>query len=115
MRIDIVMPQMGESVVEGTIVKWSKKLGDHVAKDETILEISTDKVDSEIPSPAAGTLVEIVVQAGQKVAVGTVLARMETEAAEAARSLSEKPAAPARQEPPQKAPEPRREPERPAP
>ncbi len=55
-RIEVVMPQMGESITEGTIVKWHKKIGDPVKKDETLLEISTDKVDSEIPSPASGVL-----------------------------------------------------------
>ena len=60
-RIEVVMPQMGESIAEGTIVKWHKKVGDKIKKDETLLEISTDKVDSEIPSPAAGVLAEIVV------------------------------------------------------
>ena len=61
-RVEVVMPQMGESIAEGTITKWYKKVGDPVKKDETLLEISTDKVDSEIPSPAAGILAEIVVQ-----------------------------------------------------
>ena len=79
-RIDVVMPQMGESIAEGTIVKWHKKVGDRVMKDETLLEISTDKVDSEIPSPAAGTLSQIVVQEQQTVAVQTVIAYIESEA-----------------------------------
>ena len=76
-RIEVVMPQMGESITEGTIVKWHKKLGDHVEKDETLLEISTDKVDSEIPSPASGVLAEIVVAEQTTVPVRTVIAYLE--------------------------------------
>jgi 2-oxoglutarate dehydrogenase E2 component (dihydrolipoamide succinyltransferase) len=79
-RIEVVMPQMGESIAEGTIVKWHKKIGDQVKKDETLLEISTDKVDSEIPSPAAGVLAEIVVAEQTTVVVGTVIAFLETDA-----------------------------------
>lgn len=78
MKIDLKMPQMGESLTEGTILKWWKKIGDPVEKDETILEISTDKVDSEIPSPAKGMLAEILVEENQTVPVGTVIARIET-------------------------------------
>ncbi len=89
-RVEVVMPQMGESIAEGTIIKWHKKIGDVVKKDETLLEISTDKVDSEIPSPASGRLVEIVVQEQQTVPVRTVIAYLETEAAAAV----EEPAAP---------------------
>jgi 2-oxoglutarate dehydrogenase E2 component (dihydrolipoamide succinyltransferase) len=83
-RIEVIMPQMGESIVEGTIVKWHKKVGDAVRKDETLLEISTDKVDSEIPSPAAGILAEIVTPENGTVPVRTVIAYLETEGAEAA-------------------------------
>ncbi len=83
-RIEVVMPQMGESIVEGTIVKWYKKVGEAVRKDETLLEISTDKVDSEIPSPVSGILAEIVVKENQTVPVRTVVAYLETEAAVAA-------------------------------
>ncbi len=79
-RIDVIMPQMGESIAEGTISRWIKKVGDAVKRDEPIFEISTDKVDAEIPSPTAGTLAEILVQEGQTVAVQTVVARIETEA-----------------------------------
>src|SRR2546422_2255665 len=61
-RIDVLMPQMGESIAEGTLSKWLKKLGDEVKRDEPLFEISTDKVDAEIPAPAAGKLVEIKVQ-----------------------------------------------------
>ena len=59
-KIDVLMPQMGESIAEGTITKWLKGVGDEVKRDESILEISTDKVDADIPSPASGTLVEIL-------------------------------------------------------
>jgi 2-oxoglutarate dehydrogenase E2 component (dihydrolipoamide succinyltransferase) len=71
---DVLMPQMGESITEGTITKWLKKVGDTVARDEPIFEISTDKVDAEIPSPVAGTLSEIKVQEGATVTVNTVVA-----------------------------------------
>src|SRR5262245_54942008 len=73
------MPQMGESIAEGTLSKWLKKVGDVVKRDEPIFEISTDKVDAEIPSPSAGTLAEIIVQEGQTVPVQAVVARLETE------------------------------------
>ena len=58
--VDVVMPKMGESIIEGTILEWKKSIGDTIGKDETLLEISTDKVDSEIPSPASGTILEIL-------------------------------------------------------
>ena len=73
------MPQMGESIAEGTLSKWLKKVGDEVKRDEPIFEISTDKVDAEIPAPTAGVLAEIMVTEGQTVAVQTVVARIETE------------------------------------
>ncbi|HEX2450526.1 MAG TPA: dihydrolipoamide acetyltransferase family protein [Gemmatimonadales bacterium] len=79
-RIDVVMPQMGESITEGTLSRWLKKVGDPIKRDEPMFEISTDKVDAEIPAPAAGTLAEVLVQEGQTVAVQTVVARIETEA-----------------------------------
>ena len=79
-RVDIIMPQMGESIAEGTVSKWLKKIGDTVKRDEPIFEISTDKVDAEIPAPTAGTLAEILVNEGQTVAVQTVVARLETSA-----------------------------------
>jgi pyruvate dehydrogenase E2 component (dihydrolipoamide acetyltransferase) len=79
MAIDVVMPQMGESIAEGTVSRWLKKLGDKVERDEPLLEISTDKVDAEIPAPAAGVLAEILVKEGETVAVQTVVARLETE------------------------------------
>src|SRR5436190_7107947 len=68
------MPQMGESIAEGTIVRWIKKVGDQVARDEPLFEISTDKVDAEIPSPAAGVVAEIRVQEGETVPVNSVVA-----------------------------------------
>ena len=77
-RVDVIMPQMGESIAEGTLSKWVKKLGDEVKRDETIFEISTDKVDAEIPSPSAGVLAEILVQEGETVPVQTIVARIET-------------------------------------
>jgi pyruvate dehydrogenase E2 component (dihydrolipoamide acetyltransferase) len=83
-RIDIVMPQMGESIAEGTLSRWLKKPGDAVKRDEAIFEISTDKVDAEIPSPAAGILVEIIVTEGMTVPVQAIVARLETDAAAAA-------------------------------
>ena len=82
--VDVVMPQMGVSVSEGTITKWSKQVGDTIEADETLLEISTDKVDTEVPSPAAGVISEILVQEGETVTVGTVLARIGGEAGAAA-------------------------------
>ena len=78
-RVDIIMPQMGESIAEGTLSRWLKKVGDEVKRDEPIFEISTDKVDAEIPAPAAGVLAEILVKEGETVAVQTVVARLETE------------------------------------
>jgi len=83
-RVDVIMPQMGESIAEGTVSRWLKKVGDSVKRDEPIFEISTDKVDAEIPSPSAGVLMEIIVGEGQTVAVNTVVARLETDAAAAA-------------------------------
>jgi 2-oxoglutarate dehydrogenase E2 component (dihydrolipoamide succinyltransferase) len=73
------MPQMGESIAEGTLSRWLKQVGDEVKRDEPIFEISTDKVDAEIPAPAAGVLAEIIVKEGETVAVQTVVARLETE------------------------------------
>jgi pyruvate dehydrogenase E2 component (dihydrolipoamide acetyltransferase) len=74
---DVVMPQMGESIVEGTLTKWLKKAGDHVERDEPLFEISTDKVDTEIPSPSAGVLAEILVQEGATVGINAVVGRIE--------------------------------------
>tara|TARA_B100001146_G_scaffold155989_1_gene137264 strand:- start:2692 stop:3972 length:1281 start_codon:yes stop_codon:yes gene_type:complete len=79
MVIDIVMPKMGESITEGTIIEWRKKIGDIVEMDEILLEIGTDKVDSEIPSPTAGTIVEILAKPNDIMDVGTVIAKVETD------------------------------------
>lgn len=76
--VDIVMPAMGESVTEGVVLEWHKQPGDAIAQDETIVEISTDKVDAEVPAPAAGTMGEILADAGETVSVGQVLARMQS-------------------------------------
>ncbi len=77
MAADVVMPQMGESIFEGTITKWLKKPGDKVERDEPLFEISTDKVDAEIPSPTAGVLKEIKVKEGQTVPINTVVATID--------------------------------------
>src|SRR5437868_5391469 len=82
-RIDVLMPQMGESIAEGTLSKWLKRLGDEVKRDEPLFEISTDKVDAEIPAPQAGVLAEIKVQEGQTVPVQTLVAVIETDKAAA--------------------------------
>lgn len=82
-RVDVVMPKMGESIMEGTVIEWTKKVGDTVELDETLLEIATDKVDSEVPSPAAGVLVEINAEPNQTVEVGQVIAVIETDVASA--------------------------------
>jgi pyruvate dehydrogenase E2 component (dihydrolipoamide acetyltransferase) len=75
--IDVVMPQMGESIVEGTLTKWLKKAGDHVERDEPLFEISTDKVDTEIPSPSAGVLTEVLVEEGKTVAINAIVGRIQ--------------------------------------
>src|SRR5687768_13573376 len=74
MATNVMMPQMGESIAEGTIVRWIKKIGDQVDRDEPLFEISTDKVDAEIPSPAAGVLTDIKVKEGETVPVNSVVA-----------------------------------------
>ncbi len=84
MRVDVIMPQMGESIAEGTLTRWLRKPGEKVARDEPIFEISTDKVDAEIPSPAAGVLAEVRVKEGETVPVNTVVAQIETDATAAA-------------------------------
>jgi 2-oxoglutarate dehydrogenase E2 component (dihydrolipoamide succinyltransferase) len=106
MSVEVVMPQMGESITEGTVSKWLKKVGDKIEKDEAILEISTDKVDAEVPSPGAGTLLEIRHQEGETVEVGTVLALIgaegEVAAAEPApksEPVAQTPTTPAQTEP----------------
>ena len=82
-KVDVMMPQMGESVMEGTVIEWTKQIGDTVEVDETLLEIATDKVDSEVPSPEAGILVDILVEEGETIEVGKPIARIETDAAKA--------------------------------
>jgi len=79
-KVDIEMPQMGESVMEGTVIEWTKSVGDMVEEDETLLEIATDKVDTEVPSPQAGKLVEIKAEEGDTIEVGQVIAVVETDA-----------------------------------
>src|ERR1700709_466626 len=74
MPTDVVMPQMGESIAEGTIVRWIKKVGDSIERDEPLFEISTDKVDAEIPSPVAGVITEIRAKEGETVPINTVVA-----------------------------------------
>ena len=91
-RVDVVMPQMGESIAEGTLSKWLKKVGDAVKRDAPIFEISTDKVDAEIPAPSSGVLAEIIVQEGQTVPVSTVVARLETEVGAAVPAAAPAPA-----------------------
>lgn len=78
-KVEVVMPQMGESVMEGTIIEWAKKVGDKVEVDETLLEIATDKVDTEVPSPEAGILIEILVEADETVEVGQAIAIIDTD------------------------------------
>ena len=75
--VQITMPQMGESVTEGTVLGWLKQVGDRVEADEPLVEVSTDKVDAEIPAPAAGTLVKILAEADETVQVGSVLGEIE--------------------------------------
>ena len=105
---DVVMPQMGESIVEGTLTKWLKKLGEQVERDEPLFEISTDKVDTEIPSPAAGVLKEVLVEEGKTVAISTVVGRIEEGAGNGASAPAPAAAkqAPAAAPPAPKAPEP---------
>jgi len=100
MKTEMLMPQMGESIAEATILKWYKKVGDEVAKDETLLEISTDKVDSEIPAPASGVIVELKAKEGDTVAVKSVIAIIDSEKSAAAPSAPQAaPQAPAPQAP----------------
>ncbi|MFZ0297768.1 MAG: biotin/lipoyl-containing protein, partial [Candidatus Sulfotelmatobacter sp.] len=94
MPTDIIMPQMGESIVEGTITKWLKKPGDKVQRDEPLFEISTDKVDAEIPAPASGVLQEIKVTEGTTVGVNTVVGTIAVDGEAAAKPAKAAPAAP---------------------
>ena len=83
MQTDIIMPQLGESIAEGTIVAWLIPQGGRVKKDQSLLEVETDKVALEIPSPSSGFLTDVLVPAGKTVPVGTLLARLDTEAPDA--------------------------------
>lgn len=114
MSVTITMPQLGETVTEGTILEWVKEIGDTVTEDEILVEISTDKVDTEVPSPASGVLTEILVAAGETVAVGTELAVLTTDGAEgespepaeaSPAAVAESPEEPASPEPAAPAPE----------
>ncbi len=100
MPTDVIMPQMGESIFEGTITKWLKKPGDKVQRDEPLFEISTDKVDAEIPAPASGVLQEIMVTEGNTVQVNTIVGTIaaDGESAAPAKSAAKTPAAPAPQQ-----------------
>src|SRR5690625_1141192 len=114
MSEEVLMPALGESVTEGTVTQWLKQVGDTVEIDEPLLEVSTDKVDTEIPSPVAGTLQEIRVQEDETVEVGTVLAVVGDGAAAAPAQEAPQEAAPAQPEP-EAQPEPQPEPEAQAP
>src|SRR3990172_5173617 len=89
--VEVIMPQMGESIAEGTITKWHKKVGDKIGKDETLLEISTDKVDSEIPSPASGVVAEILFPEQTTVGVNTIIAKIATGSGVVVSSSAQKP------------------------
>ena len=103
MTTQVIMPQMGESVFEGTLTKWLKREGDTVVRDEPLFEIATDKVDSEVPAPASGVLSEILVPEGKTVKIDTVLATIEEEKAQKTGDL--KTAPPDSKGPEAKAPE----------
>ncbi|MGH9012946.1 MAG: biotin/lipoyl-containing protein, partial [Acidimicrobiia bacterium] len=105
--MDITMPQLGETVTEGTITRWLKQIGDRVEADEPLFEVSTDKVDSEVPAPGAGFVAEILVQEGETAAVGTRLAVL----SDAASGPAEAPAREARPEVAEPAPAPEARPE----
>jgi 2-oxoglutarate dehydrogenase E2 component (dihydrolipoamide succinyltransferase) len=102
---DVVMPQMGESIVEGTLTRWLKKPGEKVERDEPLFEISTDKVDTEIPSPAAGTLAEVLIEEGKTVGINTVVARIAENGASGGGAQAAAPAAAEETIPPTPAPE----------
>jgi pyruvate dehydrogenase E2 component (dihydrolipoyllysine-residue acetyltransferase) len=113
--VDVVMPQMGVSVSEGTITKWLKQEGEEIQADEPLLEISTDKVDTEVPSPGSGVVTQILVQEGETVDVGTKLAVIGAEAAAATEPAPAAPAAEAAPEPQAAEPAPAPAPQAPAP
>src|SRR6202000_2520165 len=111
-KYQLLLPKMGESVAEATIIKWNKKPGDHIESDETVMEIATDKVDSEVPSPVSGKLVQQLCNENDVVQVGSVIAIIDTggdeetvEAPAAAEKPVEAPAAPAQVEEPVATPE----------
>src|ERR1700722_2247644 len=104
MPTDIIMPQMGAGIVEGTITKWLKKPGDKIQRDEPLCEISTGKVDAEIPAPASGVLQEIKVSEGTTVGVNTVVGTIAVDGEGAPAPAKAAPAAPAPQKPAEKAP-----------
>src|SRR3982751_444121 len=103
MPTDVIMPQMGESIFEGTLTKWLKKPGDKIQRDEPLFEISTDKVDAEIPAPASGVLKEVKVKEGTTVQVNTVVGVIDGDGAGAS-SAAPKAAAPAETKPAPSAP-----------
>src|SRR6266545_2899345 len=110
------MPQLGETVTEGTITRWLKRVGDHVDADEPLFEVSTDKVDSEVPAPTAGTVTEILVQEGETAEVGARLAVISDGAAPGPTAAAAEPApAPAPTAPPSEPPAPPAAPPEPAP
>lgn len=93
-RVEVVMPKMGESIMEGTVIEWTKSIGDTIEQDETLLEIATDKVDSEVPSPASGVLVEILAEVNETIEVGKVIAIIETDASATSSAPTTKDATP---------------------
>ncbi|MGC2507659.1 MAG: biotin/lipoyl-containing protein, partial [Candidatus Acidiferrales bacterium] len=103
MAVDVMMPQMGESIFEGTITKWLKKPGDKIERDEPLFEISTDKVDAEIPAPAAGVLKEIKVTEGQTVPIQTIVAVIDATGSGAAAPAAAPAPTPSKQEAPKRA------------
>src|SRR3954470_20396223 len=109
---DVTMPQLGETVTEGTITKWFKQVGDQIAEDEVLFEVSTDKVDSEVPSPVAGYVAEIRVPEGDTVDVGAVLAVIsDAPPGDGGASAPDKEEAPASESEPATPPEPAAEPD----
>src|ERR1700760_1150928 len=115
MSVSVVMPQLGESVTEGTVTRWLKKEGEHVSADEPLLEVSTDKVDTEIPSPASGVLRGIAVDEDETVAVGAQLAVIEDSESADAPAPAAAPSAPAAAPPPPRGPPPPQPSRRPRP
>src|SRR5436189_782386 len=91
-NVELVMPKMGESIMEATILNWLKKPGDKIEQDESVLEVATDKVDTEVPSTHAGVLTEVLAKVGEVVKVGSVIAVLTTDVAEGAEKDAPKPA-----------------------